>query len=460
MTEISIRESIEELITKLARAIQITRIYTENHHLTEDSINHLYQILDDILLEKSEITIGIIGDELAFEKEPLYELSSKKKGFVTYLKSIGVEKISFLKGLEKNELFKLTKILAMKPEFFNKTMTIEKQFDSMNFKHIAIGDIGIAAEEKYDPTAEELLKGWVKNNSQKNINLLTKTFKELKGNQSLNVQSAKQIVDSLINNLLKNKNLLLLMTSMKGYDENTFEHGINVGIFTLLQAEMLGLEQKYMTNVGIAALLHDIGKLTEPGDILNNRRDTSQPDESNTKEEKQILQDIKGAKILLETEDISVLPAIVAFEHHIRYDGSGGPKKLYGKELNLVSMMINISDHYDQLRRKPSFYEEGGPEKAYEEMIKLSGKSFHPDLLNNFFSVIGVYPPGTLVELDTKEVGLVIQSSIIDNKRPQVEILYNQHGEKLTEPFIINLIEKNNEGKYKRTIVKSISPLD
>ncbi|MCJ7812297.1 HD domain-containing protein [bacterium] len=459
MTEIIVKERIEELITKFARAVQIARIYTEDHHLTEDTIDHLYQILDDILLEKREITIGIIGDELAFEKEPLYELSSKKKGFIKHLQSIGVEKISFLKGLEKNELFKLIKILIMKSDSFNKTMKIEKRFDLMNFKHIAIGDIGFVSGEKYDPTAEEHLKGWLQNKSQKNIKLLTKTFKELKGNQSLNVQSAKQIVDSLINNLLKNKNLLLMLTSMKGYDENTFEHGINVGIFTLLQAEMIGLEQKYMADVGVAALLHDIGKLTGPVETFNEKEETQQIENSD-KEENQILQDIKGAKILLETEDISVLPAIVAFEHHIQYDGSGGPKKLYGKELNLVSMMITISDYYDQLRRKPSYYEEGGPEKAYEEMIRLSGKSFHPDLLNNFFSVIGVYPPGTLVELDTKEVGLVIQSSIIDNKRPQVEILYDQYGEKLKDPFIVNLIEKNNEGKYKKTIVKSISPLD
>ncbi len=123
-------------------------------------------------------------------------------------------------------------------------------------------------------------------------------------------------------------------------------------------------------------------------------------------------------------------------------------------------MMIAISDYYDKLRKKPSFYEEGGPEKAYEEMMELSGKRFHPDLLNNFFSVIGVYPPGILVELDTKEVGLVIQASIMDIKRPQIEILYDKNGEKLKEPFIVNLAEKNNQGQYIRNIVKSITPFD
>jgi hypothetical protein len=139
---------------------------------------------------------------------------------------------------------------------------------------------------------------------------------------------------------------------------------------------------------------------------------------------------------------------------------TGYPRKLYGKKLNLISMMIAISDYYDQLRRKPFYYEEGGPEKAYEEMMKLSGKLFHPDLLKNFFSIIGLYPPGTLVELDSQEIALVIQASMFDIKRPQVEVLYDKFGEKYDEPRIMNLMEKNKNGQFKKSIVKSIPPLE
>lgn len=459
MTHIIIKDKIEELITRLARAIQIARIYTEEHDLTVKSIDQLYQILNDILLDKGEITIGIIGEEIAFEKEPLYELSMKKKGFIKYLKSIGVKKISFQNGLEKKELFQFTKILGTKADPSDKTQTLEQRLYATHIRHITIGDIGFANQQKADQSLENIQES-PPNNYRENVKLLTQTFKRLKGNQSLNVQSARQIVDGLINNLLKNKNLLLMLSSIKGYDESTFEHGINVGIFTLLQAEMLGIEEKYMTNVGMAALLHDIGKLTEPLEEMNGEEKRSDEKSALKKEENQFLQDVKGAKILLDTEGIDVLPAIVAFEHNIHFDGSGGPKRLYGKDLNLISMMIAISDYYDKLRRKPSFYEGGGPEKAYKDMMELSGKRFHPDLLNNFFSVIGVYPPGILVELDTKEIGLVIQASIMDIKRPQIEILYDRNGEKLKEPFIANLAEKNNQGQYVRTIIKSITPLD
>jgi len=207
----------------------------------------------------------------------------------------------------------------------------------------------------------------------------------------------------------------------------------------------------------MAAMLHDVGKLSTLAEETGTGAARLGPD---GEEIEDIDRDVSGAKILLETEGMNVLSAIAAFEHGIKYDMSGVQRKLYGKKLNLVSMMIAISDYYDKLRRKPDFYEVGGPEKAYDRMMKLSGTFFHPDLLKNFFSVLGVYPPGTLVELDTKEVALVIQSSMLDVKRPQVEILYDETGEKYKEPKIVNLVEKDKRGQFKRSIVKSISPID
>ena len=118
-------------------------------------------------------------------------------------------------------------------------------------------------------------------------------------------------------------------------------------------------------------------------------------------------------------------------------------------------MMIAISDYYDELRAKPFSSKEGGVEKIYDKMMKLAGKNFHPDLLNNFFTLVGVYPPGTLVELDTKEIALVIQSSMMDRKRPQVELLYDSNGEKYEQPGIVNLLEKDKKGKYKWCIRKN-----
>jgi HD-GYP domain-containing protein (c-di-GMP phosphodiesterase class II) len=463
MEETPIRERIEELITRLARAVQIIQMYGPQHNLAVESVDNLFSWLTDMFDVSPEITIGIIGDEFAFEKQPLFEYSQRKKGFIEYLKAKGVNKISFSSGIDKQEIVQLGKILASKTRTFDKPETVQAMLTEAGIGHIAIGDIGYMDRTRHIPhpikKTEESPEIQVRQNYQKSINFLTKTFQELKSNQPLNVQNARQIVDGLIKNLLTNKNLLLMLTSIKGQDENMFLHGVNVAVFTLLQAEVLGLEDKYLIDMGMASLLHDIGKLGLPRDALKSIE--SKPHgELTAEEEKQMaFQDIAGAKILLESEGIPVLAAIAAFEHSIRYDMQGTPRKIYGKSLNLVSMMLAISDHYDKLRRSKEYYEEGGPEKAFDQMMAEAGKRFHPDLLENFFTVIGVFPPGTQVERDTGEIALVIQASMLDKKRPQVEIIYNSDGEKYKESRIVNLVEKDRRGQYKRSIVRSISPM-
>jgi HD-GYP domain-containing protein (c-di-GMP phosphodiesterase class II) len=456
-----IKDKIEDLVTRLARAIQVNRIYGRDHTLTHEAVNSLHKIMNDLLLHKEDITLGVIGDEIAHEKEPLYELSARRKQFIDFLKLTGVRKISFSRGVGKKELLDFCLVLIARVEPLEQKRDIGEMLGERGITHVTVGEIGVKEKRVSMPEAQERILNRVKRNYQNSMQLLTQTFQELKGNQPLNVQSARQIVEGLIKNLLQNKNLLLILTSVKTHDENTFMHGINVAIFTLLQGEVLGLEEKYLVDVGMAAMLHDVGKLSLSVDEIDGMSFWTQekltPDQQ---ERKRIDQDVAGAKILLETEGINVLAAITAFEHDIKYDMSGFQRKLYGKKLNLISMMIAISDHYDKLRRQPDFYEAGGPEKAHQEMMKLSGTYFHPDLLKNFFSVLGVFPPGTLVELDTKEIALVIQSSMLDIKRPQIEILYDSTGEKYKEPKIVNLVEKDKRGQYRRSIAKSISPVD
>jgi HD-GYP domain-containing protein (c-di-GMP phosphodiesterase class II) len=457
MSGFQTEEKVADLITRLARSIQVAQLYGPRHAITEEALDALKSSLDSVLAGRDDVTIGIIGDELAFEKEPLFELSAKRRGFIDFLRAKGVKKLSFFKGVERDELVEFNKLMAAKHQSLARPEEVRALWNEAKIQHIAVGDIGVKEKPTPEKLQEDRIPELIRRNYQKSAHFLSKTFHDLKGNQRLNVDNARQIVDGLLKNIVQNKNLLVMLTSMKGHDENIFLHGVNVAVFTLLQAEVLGLEPKYLMDMGMAALLHDIGKLSLPREMIEEMEQAGH-EASLVEDERQSFQDISGAKILLESEGISVLAAIAAFEHSIRYDQSGAPRKLYGKSLNLVSMMLAISDYYDKVRRRPSFYEEGGPEKAYDEMVALAGKHFHPDLLENFFSVIGVYPPGTLVELDTGEVALVIQASMLDKRRPQVEIIYEATGERHKDPHVVNLIEKDRRGKFKRSIVRSISP--
>lgn len=453
------RTEIEEFITCLARAMQMSQVYGDSHDLTSESLDRLLDRLKVLTSERDEVTIGIVGDELATGSQPLFDYSQNKKAFIQFLKSRGVKKITFARGVEKAEAAKAVRLLITKGQKIETMEEARAALSAAGIRHIALGDLRPAEQETVEKIRPESTRRKTFRSYNKSIEFLTQTFQDLKTNQNLNVDSARQIVEGLIKNMLQNKNLLLILSSIRGHDENQFMHGVNVAIFTLLQAEVLGLEEKYLIDMGMASLLHDVGKLAVTRDQLQALESKTRTEWTPQDEKVAMTQDIAGAKILLETEGIPVLAAIVAFEHGMRYDLKGPQRKVYGKSLNLISMMLSISDAYDKLRRKPAYYEEGGPEKAYDEMMAESGKLFHPDLLENFFSAIGVFPPGTLVELDSGEVGLVIQSSMLDKRRPQVEIIYDSTGTRYPEPRIVNLVEKDKRGQYKRSIVRSIPPM-
>lgn len=432
------------------------RMYEPDHALVISTFNELDKMRADLFKDRDEIIVGLVGKEIIFEEGPLLTAGSRLKSFCSLIKAFGIQKIRFNHHVTLNELRQFVKILSTPPvRLQQQNKQFKDIFEEQVFQGIRLEHFGHVSKTTLPPKVDQLSTDpVVKDGYEKGVKFLTQTIRDLKGSPSLNVHSARQIVDGLLNNIVKNKNLLPMLTSMRTHDEEMFEHGVNVSVFTLLQAEVLGIGEKHLVDVGMAALLHDVGNMSEVEESKEGKFGVglSYMDEINQRDK-----DVKGAKILLESDDISPLAAIVAFEHTMRYDMEGLPRKLYGKELNLISMMIAISDYYDKLRKTPDFYEAGGPERAYEEMTSLSGTYFQPDLLKNFFSVVGIYPPGTLVELDTGETGLVIQGNLMDIHRPQVEILYDAEGKKYESPSVVNLIERDRRAQYKRSIVQSIS---
>jgi HD-GYP domain-containing protein (c-di-GMP phosphodiesterase class II) len=447
-----IRDKVEILIKNLAGAMHIRDMYGENHKMAKESIEGLYSVVESILSREEKITIGIIGGEIAYEKQPFYETSKKVRGFIERMRKLTIEKFTFHQKIDKKELSDFVALLTLR----SRVEDVKRAMDSAGFPHIEIGKIGVSSEsEDEDDISNRNIDIAIEETYRDGTSILGDTVDRLKDNKPIDLASARQFMGGIVGSLLKNKDLLRVLTSTRSHDEGTFVHEVNVAIFTILQAEALGLGEEELNDIGIASLLHDAGKLAITGDVIRKKEELTQEDKVAITSHP-----INGAKILLETPGIGVLAAIAAFEHHIRYDMSGYPRKLYGNKTNLITMLTTIADYYDALRSERSYHEGAAPEKVYADMKELSGKFFHPELLENFFMLIGVYPPGTLVELDTKEVGIVLRVNPTDIKRPQVQVLYDAAGEKLEEPYIADLLEKDSDCKFLRSINRSIALSD
>jgi putative nucleotidyltransferase with HDIG domain len=221
----------------------------------------------------------------------------------------------------------------------------------------------------------------------------------------------------------------------------------------MAQARSLNMDGTLLREFGFAALMHDIGKVHTPQEVLN------KPDKL-TKEEFEIMQRhvVDGAHILRRTPEMPALAPIVAFEHHLRQDLSGYPGNIGHRSLNLCTQIVSIADVYDALRSN-RVYREGLPSDRIKSIMgKKDDPAFNQKLLRRFINLIGLFPIGTLVRLNTEEIGVVTHEHPSDPFRPQVKIVRDRDGGKLEDTMLVNTWEPDSRGEYPWAVVEAVDP--
>ena len=446
---------IEDFITYLTNATRNKVIYPSGHPIIMRSLMRTFEILETLMEEKEEINIAVVGDELIFEGMHLHEISTALYGFTRDLRQRGIEKITFLKGLKNEEFLGLIDVLTMAQEKLKNSGGPIKALASKGIKNITLGKIGALKETQPELGHGEEFKTKAKEFYKDAVDAIKRIVEDIGFKKRVNIEKARSAINSMVASIQRNRTPLVTLASLKAHDEYTFSHAVNVAVLTLVQGEALGLDRQTLNDLGIAGLLHDMGKIKVPEEILK------KPGKLTSEEFELIkLHPADGAKILMNTPGISKLAYVVTFEHHIKYDLSGYPVVSREKGgLNLGSMLVRIADTYDAMRSNRYYAKEIPPEKTIKEMEESSGKEFEPVLLRRFIRLIGVYPPGTFVRLDTNEIGFVFQTNPSDPYRPRAKIVIDSNGSKIETPQEIDLEEKVPEtGNFRRSIKESVDP--
>jgi HD-GYP domain-containing protein (c-di-GMP phosphodiesterase class II) len=167
---------------------------------------------------------------------------------------------------------------------------------------------------------------------------------------------------------------------------------------------------------------------------------------------------IDGAHILRRTPEMPALAPIVAFEHHLKQDLSGYPENIGHRQLNLCTMIVSIADVFDALRSNRPYRDGLATTRIKSIMGEKENPAFNQVLLRRFVNLMGMFPIGTLVRLNTDEVGIVTAEHPDDPFRPQVKILFDTAGERVGEPFLANTWERDARGEFPRAVVESVDP--
>ncbi len=281
-------------------------------------------------------------------------------------------------------------------------------------------------------------------------------IKGIKAGETVSIKKAKRLIGSMVDALLSEEQLLIGMTSIKDYDEYTFHHSVNVSILSIALGQRIGLNRNKVTALGIAALFHDLGKAEVPYKVLN------KPSVLNEEDWKVIQKHpLWGALSLLKLkgiDDVSMQSAIVAFQHHMNCDFSGYPKLAKPIELTFFSKIISIADKYDAMTSSRVYNKQPlTPEQAIGNMMVKSEKEVDPILLKFFINMVGNYPVGSLVMLDTREMGIVLEGNRSIPERPRVMVIVDSSGNEVEE-YMVDLTEQDASGSFMRTIVKTIDP--
>jgi len=272
--------------------------------------------------------------------------------------------------------------------------------------------------------------------------------------KSIDGERAARVVDNMVDSIFRNPDALASLARLKSFDDYTFQHSLNVSVLALALGRHLGLVQDELKRLGVGAILHDIGKMRVPEEILN------KPGRYTDAEfEVMKLHPLHGAKILMDNHSVPDACANVALNHHERFNGKGYPRGLSGLGIGKFGLISAIVDVYDAIS-SDRVYHQGMPSHLAMQKIFEWGKAdFYPIYVQKFVQCVGIYPIGSPVRLDTGELGVVYRQNHEMLVRPWVRLVTDSAGAPLLRCCDVDLREPQVTGtkEYARTVAKVLA---
>jgi HD-GYP domain-containing protein (c-di-GMP phosphodiesterase class II) len=277
--------------------------------------------------------------------------------------------------------------------------------------------------------------------------------------QAPSIKKIKRVVQTVVDQILHDETSLVGLTTILDYDEYTFTHSVNVCIFSVALGKRLGLAKLQLYDLGMAALFHDIGKSRIPTDVLNKTTDL-------TEEEWRTIQHHPwmGMLAMFQVRGAGELPyrsMIVAHEHHMKTDLTGYPRTLRPRQMSMFSKIVAVADSFDAATSRRVYKAiPWSPAEVVREMRDNARRGMDPVVVKAFINLTGIYPVGTLVILDSYELGIVHAINPINEmlSRPIVRIIGDSQGNVLHPGELVDLADRGEDGEFRRTIIKTENP--
>ena len=403
---------VEIAFKELLSCLQTAKMYGTVHSMFQKSLDKAFVAFEDALSDRQEIVIGIIGDELACEKEIFFDLGKLLRPAILYLKERKIERLAFYRGLSQEDLGKFITVLSGPKEDFK--VDPQQLLVLAGVENINLGKLKVANRQASSPVEFNQL-----NLYDFSMDQVTRAVSSVLNFEKIDPRVLKSSLNNIIDSLGTQRQELLKLATVKRYDVEVYVHMLNVAIFAMYFSSRLGFEKNDVLDIGVAALFHDIGKMYVSRKTLHKSSELNEQEFNRVKSHT-----VLGAEFLFKYIDsLGILPVVVSFEHHLKYDMSGYPRLPGLKNQHITSSIVAICDVYDALSQRRGYKQDYSPDVVYNIMNKDRGSSFDPELLDKFFQFMGFWPIGSVVALNDGSIALVKEENDSDIRRPKIEIV-------------------------------------
>ncbi len=408
-------KAIVGLLYPLFKAVQV---YDINNDVVLNSAKKFIDFVENQFTTISSLEYVRYRDYIFFNKQRLkYEIDNYAN--LTFLnnqlKNLRIKSITFLPGINQQEVIDFADIFRMDK------VTFLKQFVLKRYPHIKVEFLKAGEEE------EELVEESeaTKKTYFKALKVTKNLMQNLWTGRPVDVKSSRRIVYSLVDSISRDEFGILSLTTIKNFDEYTFNHSLNVGILSLALGQRIGLDKKSLARLGTSGILHDIGKVEIPKELINKIQKLTDQEWETLK-----LHSNFGVREILKTrglDDIAMYAITVAYQHHWNFDGTGYPLREREESPTLFSRIVRICDSYDAMTTARTYQPVPYlPHFALRVIWSNQNRLFDPVLAKVFAQLLGVYPVGSCLELNTGEVGLVMRQNVSNIDLPIVKIIIDR----------------------------------
>lgn len=456
---IRLQEQGRMVLSRFYTVLRSLKLYPLENTTVQQALDDLHNLLTRLVMEEGSVELRVVGDFFFFNETRLRLDLSNYSTFGSFARTVtdhGLGAIEVLPGIDRAEWAPFLSLLVRKPDVEDPYTGFMDRMAGAPVLHIQV----LPASEVKEPEPEEELIHAAKRTYAQSVQVAKEALTDVRMGKAVNVRKVKRAIQGIVDQVLSDQPSMITMTTLRDYDEYTFTHSVNVCIFSVIIGDRLGLGKLQLYELGLGALFHDLGKSRIDVDVIN------KPGALNEEEWFELQQHpTEGLLALFHFHGFPDMPyrqMLMAYEHHMRIDLAGYPKNRRSRTPTLFSRIVAVADSFDAGTSIRSYqYQPNPPDLVLAEMRDNPKRGQDPLLVKALINATGVYPIGTLVILDSMEMGVVsgVNKDPTRLHQPVVKVISDSMGVPLSEPVTLDLsVLDPGTGLPARAIIKTTDP--